>query len=351
MDEISIKRALVPPAMLALVTFLIAAALSLHTGVSGYRVYFSYISGWTAASLLSIMVWVFVEVARLAPTGADRPLQIVLRRLGQPSKRMLLSAVIFPAFIASYTWAKCSIPFVVGYDWERTWANADFALFGMDAWRWAHAIMPPAVAPAWSFFYSVIWGMALMFGGTFVAAFASDRFAATYFTAMMLSWLIGGIVMAYSISAAGPVFAHLVDPDLGQRFLPLRAELSRILSQDDMVLKSQRYLATGMQLKVALIGRGVSAMPSMHIATVTILVLAAWRSWWLAPALLFALLTFFGSVYLGYHYAVDAPVAVVVAAICWAVARRIYSAPGLNPVAQQSNEAPRLQQPAGCTGL
>jgi hypothetical protein len=98
----------------------------------------------------------------------------------------------------------------------------------------------------------------------------------------------------------------------------------RLSSEDDLVLKSQRYLAAGMNYKIALKGGGVSAMPSMHMATATVLILAAWRTRWLPLAVMFWLLTFFGSVYLGYHYAIDAPVAAAVAVLCWMVARWIY---------------------------
>ena len=85
-----------------------------------------------------------------------------------------------------------------------------------------------------------------------------------------------------------------------------------------------RYLTAGLNVKIAIKGAGISAMPSMHIATATIFVLAARGTKWIWPALLFLALTFFGSVYLGYHYVVDAPVAALVAFGCWSVARRLY---------------------------
>ena len=184
--------------------------------------------------------------------------------------------------------------------------------------------MPASLGPAWTFFYAVIWGFALVFSGAFVATFASRRFTGTFFTALMLSWFIGGIVMAYAISAAGPVFAHLADPELAGRFLPLRRELVRTLGEDDLVMLSQRYLAAAINVKIALKGGGISAMPSMHIATATILVIAAWKTRWLPLAGLFWMMTFFGSVYLGYHYAIDAPIAAVIAALCWSIAHRLY---------------------------
>ena len=338
MDDISTKRALALPAIITLAMLALAAAISFKTGVSGWRVFGPYVGAWAASTLLSVLIWVFVQVAMLFPQRTDNPLRRVLARIREPIRLALLPAVIFPIFLGAYTWAKCSIPFLVGYGWERVWADADHLIFGEDAWRWAHAVLPAAGAPALTFYYAVIWGFALVFSGTLIATFASRRFASTYFTGLMLSWLIGGIVLAYAISAAGPVFAHLANPDLTERFLPLRTELALLLGPDDLVLKSQHYLAAGMNAKIALKGGGVSAMPSMHIATATVLVLAARHTRWLWLALLFWAATFFGAVYLGYHYAIDAPVAVAVAMPCWMLARRI------NKPAVRASEA--MRQPA-----
>jgi membrane-associated phospholipid phosphatase len=315
--------------LLALVMLVVAAGISLRTGVSGWRVFIPYLGAWAASTLLSVLIWVFVQVALLVPTRADDPLPTVLRRIKEPCRLALLPAFVFPLFLGAYTWAKCSIPFLVGYEWERTWADADHLILGQDAWRLAHELLPASFASVLTFYYAVIWGFALVFSGTLISSFASRRFAATYFTALMMCWLLGGIVMAYGISAAGPVFAHLTSPDLADRFLPLRAELTRLLGPDDLVVRSQRYLAAGMQMKVALKGGGVSAMPSMHMATCTMLALASWHTRWLWLALLFWAATFFGSVYLGYHYALDAPVAASVAVICWLVAKRMYR-PGIS---------------------
>jgi hypothetical protein len=324
MDDISGGRALVVPALLAALTITIAAAISLQTGVTGWRVFGPYVGVWVACTLLSVLVWIFVQVAILFPSRAEKPLRKVTARIYEPLKLAPLTAVIFPLFLGGYTWAKISIPFAVGYGWEGIWANADRAIFGMDAWRWAHGLMPDFMAPAWTLYYAMVWGFALVFSGTLVSAFASRRFTAIFFTAMMLSWIIGGIGLAYAMSAAGPIFAHLADPELGVRFEPLRSTLVGLLGSDDLVLKSQRYLESGAAVKVAVKGGGISAMPSMHMATATILICAAWRTKWLPLALLFWVLTFFGSIYLGYHYAVDAPVAAAVAVICWAAAQLVY---------------------------
>jgi hypothetical protein len=323
-SDISVKRALAGPLLLLVAMLSLAASLSWVTGVNGSRVFLPYVSTWAAATLLAVLVWVFVEVARLMPTKADRPLRIVIGRMRKRHSLFVLPAVIFPTFLGAYTWAKCSIPFAVGYGWERSWADADRFIFGTDAWMIAHALSPAWLAPAWTFFYAVVWGFALVFSGALIASFASRRLTATFYTSLMLSWLIGGTLLAYLLSAAGPVFAHLADPTLGPRFAPLRADLLALLGHENLIVTSQRYLAAGINVKVALKGSGISAMPSMHIATATICVLAARGTRWIWLALLFLALTFFGSVYLGFHYAVDAPVAAVVAVVCWSIARGLY---------------------------
>lgn len=318
-----------PPLALMALMLAGAAAVSSRTGVEGGKVFMPYLGAWGSLTLLSVLLWIFVQVAVLASTRADRPLQIVFGKLAARDKEgFLLSALVFPLFLGAYTWAKTSIPLAVGYGWETVWANTDRALLGTDAWRIAHAWIPPAMAPAWTFFYAVVWGFALVIVGSLVSAFAGRRFSATLFTAMMLTWLTGGFLLAYAISAAGPVFAHLADPGFTERFAPLRAELLELLGRHDIVITTQRYLEAGYSATTAVKGGGISAMPSMHIATATIFICAAWQTRWLPFAILFWLFTFVGSIYLGYHYAIDAPVAAIIAVSCWKIACSIYCEPG-----------------------
>jgi len=319
-------RELAPPCALLVIMAAAAVGVGQHTGVAGSRVFVPYLGAWASLTLLAVLSWFFAKVAALAPQRADRPLQLVVREFSRRRMSGLcISAVIFPLFLGFYTWAKTSIPLAVGYSWEETWADADRWLFGADAWRIPHSLIPPAMASAWSFFYAVVWGIALAATGAVVAAFACSSFAARFFTALMLSWLIGCFLLAFLIPAAGPVFAHLANPAFEPRFEPLRNTLVELLGTEDIVLKSQRYLAVGYGANVAVKGGGISAMPSMHIATATIFICAACRTPWLWLAVPFWALTFVGSIYLGYHYVVDTPVAVAVAIPCWLLARQMYS--------------------------
>ena len=83
---------------------------------------------------------------------------------------------------------------------------------------------------------------------------------------------------------------------------------------------------------------------SPRVSRRTILVMAAWRNRWLPLAILFLLLTFVGSIHLGYHYAVDAPVAALIAMICWFAARWLYRERGLPSANQEGFNL--IEQPA-----
>ncbi len=70
---------------------------------------------------------------------------------------------------------------------------------------------------------------------------------------------------------------------------------------------------------------GISAMPSMHNATATLFVLAAWGAApWLRNLLIaHGVMIFLGSVHLGWHYAVDAYPAVALAVVSWMAMGRV----------------------------
>ncbi|HYC95389.1 MAG TPA: hypothetical protein VEB39_06800, partial [Sphingomicrobium sp.] len=150
------------PAALALLTIAIAAVIGNHTGVSGSRVFAPYLGAWAACTLLSVLIWMFVQVAILFPARVENPIRNVAARIHEPLKLAPLPAVVFPLFLGGYTWAKTSIPFAVGYGWEGIWVNADRAIFGMDAWRWSHGLMPDFMASAWTLYYAMVWGFGLV---------------------------------------------------------------------------------------------------------------------------------------------------------------------------------------------
>lgn len=322
--ELPIAEVLVPPAILTLIMFAIAVTTTRMAGLSWVGIIPVYFETALAVSVLCVGGFVFLAIANLGLQLAENPIRVVARRLKHRLPLVSLAALIFPLFLASYTAAKCAIPFLVGYGWERFWADADHLIFGADAWRIAHSLFGFVGAHVWELLYSVGWGFLLIGGNVVLTLYASRQKVATFFTAAFLVWLIGGWLMAMSFSAAGPVFAHLFDPTLAGRFEALRHTLASALPPDSPLLRTQAYLAGNVHSRIVSDGAGISAMPSMHIGVMSIFVLAARGTKWIVPAILFWIMIFIGSAYLGYHYWIDGIVAAAVAWVCWKAAELYY---------------------------
>lgn len=275
-------------------------------------------------TLLCVLGFIFFEVAKLAVARADAPLMAVKERLSDRWLLMLLPGVVLPIFLMGYTAAKCAIPYLVGYTWDGFWAHADRLLFGEDVWRIARAMLGTSHETMWEYYYSVGWGSVFLVVANAVAFYGSRRLVGTYFTAMLGTWFFGGCLLAYAFSAAGPVFAPLFDPGLAPRFEPL-IQLMNASVGSSPISTSQHYLQIAAQNHVAAKGGGISAMPSMHLGSAAVYVLAARRTKWLVPALAFWVTIFIASGYFGFHYWVDGIAAALVAAACWLAAEAFYS--------------------------
>jgi hypothetical protein len=149
-----------------------------------------------------------------------------------------------------------------------------------------------------------------------------------FFLSFVLSWGLLGTLAAIVFSSAGPCYFGAVtgmpDPFAGLMDY-LRAANLHVpvwsLHVQDMLWRDYLQAGTGP-------GSGISAMPSMHVATAVLFALLGWRvSRALGIALTgFAALIMIGSVHLGWHYAIDgyagaAGADVIWKAVGWALAR------------------------------
>jgi membrane-associated phospholipid phosphatase len=313
-----------------LITFLMAVSgimACLIGHIEFAKLFKPYFATAFAITFVSVLGSIFCWVARLAIIGADRPIRVVAVRLWRRLPMLVLPALVFPLFLVAYTMAKTAIPFLVGYGWDEFWANADQLIFREDAWRIAHDLFGTQSAIALQWVYTVGWGLALIFIPAFVALNAPMRAVATFFTALMGTWFLGGFCMAYSMSAAGPIFTQITDPAFAARFAPLHEILNQSLSVDGPIRSTQAYLASALDARTAVKGGGISAFPSMHLGAASVYVLSAKKSWLLLPAMVFWLVIFICSVYFGYHYWIDGIVAAGVAYACWTVSDLYFQQP------------------------
>ena len=314
-DSNSTVVTVLPPLMLC-VLMMLAAALAAELARLDVRPLLSYFGSFMV-TVVSLATYTVGVVVKSIVVREEKPLRYIGRRMLDRLPLLVLPAVIFPAFLMSYTTTKTAIPVLVGYTWDGFWANADRLIFGNDVWRICRAILGSAHTQFWEWWYSVVWGCVFVFGTNFVTLLGGRRLIGNYFTTMFATWLIGGCFMAYAFSAAGPVFAPIFDASLADRFLPLQEVLRQTLGHRSIATAQQYLLTAATKTHQIVKGGGISAFPSMHIATVSVYVLAARGTRWLLPAITFWILIFIGSGYFGFHYWIDGIVSAILAVLCW----------------------------------
>ena len=232
--------------------------------------------------------------------------------------------ITFCIFLCAFSMIKTRIPEMIPYKWDMFFAQLDRLLFfGKDPWTYFDWIYDrPGDLRTLDKIYN-IW--AALFAGSWVCAFIGKSDTAErryrYIIALMLTWFIGGNVIATLLSSAGPCYYGLIvtgQPDIfaeQMRILRSHADLSFVTYQD--------WLWSVYQSPSQGVG-GISAMPSMHCSTAFLFILMYGRT----PIMrvitwAFFLTIFCSSFILAWHYAVDGLLGIIIAYFCWKLAGKI----------------------------
>ena len=275
------------------------------------------------AGLVAVFLFRLGQYAiSLKPLSPTRQMIADVAGLIRSPSAILLGLPLFAAMVMfnkGMLELKPMIPVVNPFTWDVAFAELDRALhFGMDPWRILQPLLAfDSITFAFNLFYN-FWFLALL--GCFVwfgFATRSSVNRTQFFLAYMLSWWVGGGILAVVFSSAGPVYYSGIglSPD---PFAPLMAYLHDVDTRLPIwALDTQQFLWDGYTGKIPAIG--ISAFPSMHNASTLLFALAARRrSRGLGIAFaIYAVIILVGSVHLGWHYAVDGYAGLALAALCW----------------------------------
>jgi len=238
--------------------------------------------------------------------------------LGLP---VLASLVVF---IYAFSVVKGNIPVFQPFAWDRTFDRWDVALhFGRRPWQWLQPVLGHwpvtfVVNVVYNLWFVAMFGVWLHFA--FMTAPGVQR--TRFFLAFMLLWMVGGGALAIVFSSAGPCFfgaGHLgLSPD------PY-ADLMAYLTRADAVVPIWALDVQADLWKLHAAGSAeasLSAMPSMHNGSTLLFAMASsgWPAWIRRCLWAYVPVIFVGSIYLGYHYAVDGYAGWMLALAAWWIA-------------------------------
>ena len=238
----------------------------------------------------------------------------------------VISLILFTIFIMSYSAIKTRIPVINPYQWDNSFMLLDRLIFmGQDPWKlfqWIYEF--PVIIRTMDFIYDV-WAALLVgiWSLSFINRNHSPAIRYRFPIALMLTWFIGGTLLAILFSSVGPCYFDLQTGQVGPY-----AEQMLILNQihNDAPLRAVEYqsILWNVYEKGSLGLGGISAMPSMHCGTSALLVMLAWKHpIWRIVSLIFFAFIFISSFMLAWHYAVDGIFVIPVVLFAWWAAGKI----------------------------
>lgn len=304
-----------------------------------------------AAWVFPPMVWTGLVALNLTRKQVRRPTRTFLRVLkkhrhwlGRGAVFVLLMLPLGKGIMAF----KQAIPSFVPFYADPFIANAERALFGVDPWRITHALFGHAGTIFFDRIYA-LWFVIMMLLFGWLCFTRDQKFQVRGLLTYVGSWAVLGNLLALGLSSVGPCFyGHFYgDP----RFDGLMVSLHGTHAQTKLfAVNGMEYLLKS-EGKFSL-GAGISAMPSLHVAIAWLVLLCTLtqsRSRALKIlASAYAVSIFVGSVHLGWHYALDGIVSIVVVTALWIGSGRFVEWVHRRETAGTGSEIP---QPAAAPGL
>jgi hypothetical protein len=269
-------------------------------------------------SLLGGSIIAMPTIRRFWREGEEHP----IARLVQEADRSavltyLLGFQLIALEFGALTWLKNMLPAVIPYWADPELASLDRAILGTDAWRLVSASLIRPFDVVYTTWFPVH-TIALIC----ILSLRPSQAKAQSMLAYFLTVGLMGVCGQYLLSSAGPIFYDRIVG--GGAFAEL---VSRIDAHAEFTGMAQDFLWTSYSAHGNQLGNGISAMPSIHVATTAWVALALSSVWsrLRLPVWSYWLAIFVGSFALGWHYLLDGVVGTLGALGCWVLAGRMLS--------------------------
>jgi hypothetical protein len=311
---------------IAIVSAQFAAAM-LVAAVAGFRYSIPVIEYWSAAlgiTLFGLCGYSLVMLVNFAKNDEPQP----AKALAEATLRSDLPLVTFlvGSQLALLGWLKVTMPYAVGFWADPFLADADAFLFGGDPWRFLHRLPIGDVVDR----VYVTWGPFCACSALALAFAPDDRRK-------------GQCVVAYFLTVASAAFGQYLLPSAGPVFFEATGQGARFaeLPIQPWVRTTADYLWETYSSPGFRVGSGISAWPSLHVAGATWMAITL-RCYFPRSQIVgwtYFILILVGSVYLGWHYALDGLFGAASAVACFRLAKWLLSSSWAMPVGLIGNRA------------
>lgn len=297
-DEAWIYPAIGIAVIYAAVTFVIRAATSypgLPNGLTSLKAALFIVA---AAAFFRFLRYLF----RMWRSGEERPSARIAADFAPALKSfapIAMGVAVLGLFLFSVTLSKSMIPAVVPFWADDMFAAMDRAMLLNP--EWLARLLAPWMT-ALGLFYG-LWHAAHLGGILWVLHWHDDR-KARHILSFMLTWSIG-MALAYVFSSMGPIFTGLYDPS----------------AAPPSVQKAAGFLLANHRGEEGIIGGGISAFPSMHVAIAAWLAIVLKDRGWPKLGMAYLAAVFACSIILGWHYAADGIAGVAIAIVADRIAQ------------------------------
>jgi hypothetical protein len=310
--------------------------------IAGSLLYGAAVMAWSGLSVeaLAPVMLSFLLLATLTACGTGYAHAFVMKLTGREDEDAASARRFWLAVAALVT--GLTIPFFGVFKqlilpqhpfaWDHLLAAAGRTLLmGGSPWRTVHWLF----GSVWgTIFLDNIYGawMVLLYAFPMLAMVLIEdaRTRCRLLVSWLLAWILIGSAAAWIFSSAGPCYYNeLIGDDRSFALLHARLlELGRQAQGLGVTIKSLQFQPALLEAfrrgEYAPAG-GISAMPSMHVAMATLFAIGGFKvARWLGMLMsAYAFLVWIASIFFGWHYAVDGPVAVLLMVGVWKLSARV----------------------------